>query len=391
MAERVRIAYICGSRYCGGAERYLQLLVGHIDRARFDPALLTFGGRGLDPLRAAVRDAGIPVVDVEYQSFASARGAARFGAQIAALHPDIVHLNLPGPFDCHYGLPALFARMRGVRHVVSTEHLPMIRPFAKAKLLRGLSARAIDRVITISYDNRIHLLRNHRVDPARIRVVYNGIPDPGPLSTCRGEPGRPRLSGVDILMVGALERRKGHALMLQALRSLPEEYRLTIAGAGPEEENIRALIQSAGLAARVALLGQRDDVAALIAASNLVAVPSYLEATPYVILEAMAAGRPVVASRIYGIPELVEDGVTGLLVEAGDAAGLARAVERLGRDPESAAAMGVAGRLRFKESFSIERSVAGTLEVYAELLAGAPGAQGEFPGSSGESRPSVEL
>lgn len=363
MTERIRVVYLSSAEYTGGAEHYIELLAGHLDRRGFDPALVTLGSPGIEGLRDAARAKGVPVIDVSWPSTFSAAGCGRLRRAIDGLRPQVVHCNLPGPFDCRYGLPAVCARMAGVRAVVTTEHLPMVPSFARARMLRALSAGSIDRVITVSRDNVGHLERNHRVDPAKIRVVYNGIPDPGPPSF-----GRRNGRTVRILMAGSVEGRKGHDTMIAALGRLDGRYRLVIAGEGPDRERIASLVSASGLGDRVELLGPRDDIPSLMAASDILAVPSLLEATPYVILEAMAAGRAVIASGIFGIPELVKDGVTGLLVPPGDPEALAAAVLTIGERSAVSEAMGRAGRAAFEDRFTIARCVAGTVAVYSELL-----------------------
>lgn len=366
MAGRTRIVYISSAEYCGGAERYIELLAGSLDRERYEPTLVTFGAPGLEELRETARRDGVEVIDIVWRTVINAAGWRRLRRVIAERRPCIVHCNLPGPFDCRYGIPALCARGAGAAGVVTTEHLPMVPSFAKARLLRGISARAIDRVITVSRDNVSHLERIHRVDPARIRVVYNGIPDPGPpdASPSGGEEVGRR---VRILMVGSLERRKGHETMIEALGRLDDRYQLVVAGTGPDEHRIRSLASRAGLGQRIELIGRSNDIAGLMASCDILAVPSLLEATPYVILEAMAAARPVVASRIFGIPELVEEGVTGLLVDPGDSHALATAVRRIGDRPDTARSMGDAGRRAFEMRFTLRRSVDQTEAVYDEL------------------------
>jgi len=375
MGDRTRIIYVSDAEYFGGAERYLELLAGGIDRGRFEPVLVTFGAPGLERLRSSARCDGIEVIDLSWPTTFSAAGWRSLRAVTADRRPCIVHLNLPGPFDCRYGIPALCARRAGAAGVVVTEHLPMVPSFAKSRLLRGLGARAVDLVITVSRDNIVHLERNHRVDPARVRVVYNGIPDPGP-PVPAAAPGE----CVTVLMVGAVEKRKGHETMLAALGTLGRRYRLAIAGTGPDEGRIRSIAAASGLQDRVDLLGRVEDVPALLTASDILAVPSLLEATPYVILEAMAAGRPVVASRIFGIPELVEDGITGLLVEPGDPEALAAAIRRVAEAPGAALKMGSAGRRAFEDRFTLGRSIAGTESVYEEILRRGSSVSVEFDG-----------
>jgi glycosyltransferase involved in cell wall biosynthesis len=361
---RITVAFISGAAYTGGAEKYIELLAGGLERERFETVLITSGSQGLESLRSAVRNAGVSNETTDGRPLASPRGARQLLQILRRLRPDIVHVNMPGPFDCAFGLPVSVARLSGARRIVTTEHLPMVESFAKAKILRYLHMRHVSRFITVSEDNRIHLVHRHRVPEEKIRVVHNGIPDPVPAGLAsRSGDGR-----VNLLMAGALEERKGHRVILSVMELLPDGISLSIAGDGPLRAVLEAESGSEKFGGRVNLLGSVEDMPGLISRSDILVVPSLLEATPYVILEAMAAGKPVVASGIYGIPEQVEDGVTGILINPGDVVSFAEAILRLSTDSELSSKMGEAGRKRYRERFSLERSVAGTVKVYEELL-----------------------
>ncbi len=361
---RRRIAFVSGAAYAGGAEKYIELLACGLDRERYEPVLVTSGSPGLESLRAALTNAGISNETTEEKSLSSAGGASLFSGIMRRLRPDIVHINMPGPFDCGYGLPASLARLSGAGRIVTTEHLPMIGSFAKAKFLRSIHMGRVSRFITVSEDNRSHLVNNHGVPAAKVRVVYNGTPDPG--YNVAGS--RASDAPVNLLVAGALEERKGHMVLLSAMDRLPERIRLDIAGEGPLRGELEEALASGKYGGRVSLLGRVEDMAGLIARSDILVVPSLIEATPYVILEAMAAGRPVVASAIFGIPEQVEDGVTGILTKPGDVDSLAEAVLRVSEEPGLIGKMGGAGRKRYEDRFTLERSVAKTVEVYEELF-----------------------
>jgi len=354
--DRKRIAFVSCSAYAGGAEKYIELLAVALDRDRFEPVLVTTGSPGLGSLRSAVMKAGVPVED--------AGGSSAIYRVLRRIRPDIVHVNMPGPFDCSYGLPASLARLSGVRRIVTTEHLPMVRPFTKARVLRSIHMPHVSRFITVSEDNRKHLREKHGVPPGKIRVVLNGIPDPG-----RGVGTGGNADGtIDLLVAGALEERKGHRVILSAMDRLPGHIRLFIAGEGPMRGELESALAAGRYGDRVTLLGRVDEMQDLISRSHIVVVPSLLEATPYVILEAMAAGRPVVASSIFGIPEQVEDGVTGILTRPGDDISLADAILRLSADPEMMLRTGEAGRKRYEELFTLRKSVDRTEAVYEEIL-----------------------
>ena len=181
-----------------------------------------------------------------------------------------------------------------------------------------------------------------------------------------------------VTYVANLFAYKGHSDLVDAARRIADAFpsiRFLLVGADAGEEgNLRRRIEALGLGRNVLLVGPRPDAAAIVAASAFLVHPSHQEGFPNAILEAMAAGKAVVATRVGGIPEAVEDGRTGLLVPARDPAALAGAVLSLLRDPDRARAMGEAGRMRVEEEFSIGKMVEGIESLYVELLARkAPG------------------
>lgn len=367
--KRPAVLFFSDAAYEGGAERYLSLLGPGLDTERFDARLVIASGARLSSLAEAFAGNGLPVY--ETGRIGSRRGAANFRRLVGRLDPALVHINKPGPFDALYGLVAPFSRLAGARHVVSTEHLPMVRPFAKSRLLRRFADPFVERVLTVSEDNRGHLARLHGVDPARVRVVHIGIPDPGSSASTAFpvETGVPPGTFV-ALAVGALEERKGHRFAIDAISRLRSNAHLAIAGAGEERSRLAARAAAGGIEERVHLLGHRRDVPALLAAAGCLVLSSTLEATPYVVVEAMAAGVPVVASDVYGLPELVEDGKTGILVPPGDPSALAAAIDALATDPERRGCMGAAARRRYEERFTLERHVRAVVSVYDEVLGG---------------------
>ena len=149
---------------------------------------------------------------------------------------------------------------------------------------------------------------------------------------------------------------------------MTQNYRAVIVGDGPERQSIDGLIESAGLRDRVELLGERDDVRDVLSHADLFVLSSRSEAMPMSILEAMAAGLPVVASNVGGVPEVVVDDQTGLLVPPGNAAALASAIERLLGDRELRIEFGARGLERARTTFSLDRFRADHLRAYRALL-----------------------
>lgn len=231
--------------------------------------------------------------------------------------------------------------------------------------------RAARRVIAVSEAIR-GVLCEGGLDAAGVRVVYEGVPDrpPAPggaqaLAALGIPAGAPVVGNV-----AALAGHKDHATLLRAARLVLErqpQARFVIVGEGEERPRLEALHGELGLGGRCVLAGFRADVDALIPAFTVFCLSSRMEGLGTSLLDAMAFARPVVATRAGGIPEAVEDGVTGRLVPPCDPRALAAALVEVIADPARAAALGRAGRRRFEERFTADRMVDGTLAVYAEV------------------------
>lgn len=364
-----KVVFFSDAPYTGGAEKYLHLLASGLDRSRYEPSVVICRAEKLKRFREWLERDGIPVHEIEWEGVFSIRGARSFARIVRELSPQIVHLNLPGPFDSKYGLAAPVARRAGAVGVIATEHLPMIGSFRKARILRGISGRFIDRVITVSVDNRNHLVGEHHVHPDKIRVVYNGIPDlRGPTGAIRRSEKAGSARGMEIVMVGALEERKGHRLMIDAMTDLPDDVFLSIIGEGELAASLAEFAARRKVAGRVRFSGYRDDVASILSEADLLVLPTALDAAPYVVLEALSSGLPVVASGIYGLPELIMDGRTGILTAPGDREDLLKAVRRMYAEPGLRARMSESCRRDYLERFTIGKSVLATMAVYDELF-----------------------
>jgi glycosyltransferase involved in cell wall biosynthesis len=174
--------------------------------------------------------------------------------------------------------------------------------------------------------------------------------------------------------VGNLIERKGHAVLLHALaaiggRGTHVPWRLAIAGEGVERPRLEALTREYGLTDRVRLLGARNDIPDLQAGADVFVMPSLWEGLPLAVLEAMVAGKPIVASRTSGIPEAIEDGRQGVLVPPGDVQALADALWRLMNEPELRASLGRAALERARSRFTIAAMVDQYERLYRQYLA----------------------
>jgi len=225
--------------------------------------------------------------------------------------------------------------------------------------------RQLDRVICVSREAALSYVDSD-IPEERVRVVRNGIEPLFARADRLGLPGDARL----VIGVGRLTEQKGFDLLLDAAAELRTTH-FYLVGDGPLASTLQAGIEGRGLGERVRLLGRRDDVPALLAGANVLAMPSRFEGLPIAALEAMSLGKPVVGTRVCGLTEAVVDGSTGRLVPQGDAGALARALDEVLSSPHLAAAWGAAGRRRQREEFGAERLAAETAAVYDEVLAGA--------------------
>jgi glycosyltransferase involved in cell wall biosynthesis len=217
--------------------------------------------------------------------------------------------------------------------------------------------------ITNSRATRATLLKARWLQPEAVKVIYNGI-DPSPIDSAI--PARLEMpeDAVVIGFAGRLERRKGLLDLMRAWPTVAGEVpnaHLVIAGKGPGEPEAR---QTLGDAPRVHWLGYRDDIPSVLRAIHIAVVPSHWEGFGFIAAEAMAAGLPVVAADASSLPEIISDGIEGMLFPAHDVVALARALVRLSRDAGLRARMGAAGRARVVGQFGVERMV----DEYEQVL-----------------------
>lgn len=364
------VVYYCDASYTGGAEKYLYYLAKFISSERFRTHVIFDQDSSADKFVSLLSDEGLPFTDLSETKNPEKAKYSRLAGLLRKLKPDILHINLPGPFDAGYSLIAPLARIVRVKNIVSTEHLPMVSSFTKSRLLKGLGTRFINRVITVSYDNKMHIVRNHHIPERKIRVIYNGIPDPGKNIDYSLDSSGKKECGkrFNLVIVGSLEERKGQADAVKLMKRLPDYVNLYIVGDGEAKPELEELCSNLRLEERVNFTGFIENMFDFLSGMDLMIHPSRVDATPYVILEAMAVGLPVVASGIYGIPELIQDKRNGILTKPGDVGALAEAVMLLLGDRELYIDMSRSARERFLHKFTIENCIKDTVNIYNDLL-----------------------
>jgi glycosyltransferase involved in cell wall biosynthesis len=336
-------------------------------RAEFEPVVVS-SGEGDLPSRLASEHVEFHALPLASKG-SFLRSAWRLARLIRSLRPQLIHLH--GHFAGSIGQLAVI--VAGRPPTVYTVRWPAYSSDRNAYtrgrnwLVEWLSCAAATRVVAISEHDRAELVRRRLCSPKKLSMIHNAvavIPD-----VTSVEP--PRNGKVTIGFVGRLVEQKGCDDLISAfqlLGSTREQARLLIVGDGPLRGELEAQARSAGLNDSVEFLGFRIDASRLIDRMDIVAVPSQFEPFGIVAVEAMAHERPVVATAVGGLTESIQDGVTGILVPAGDRQRLANALAELIRSPETRAAMGRAGRARVIDRFAPERVVEAYTRLYRELI-----------------------
>jgi glycosyltransferase involved in cell wall biosynthesis len=367
----VRVLHIQKVRGIGGSERHLLALLPALARAGIEVHMcaLTAGDSGA--FTVPMERAGVATTRIAAGPHFNPMLALEIVRVIRRVDPDLVHTHLVHA-DL-YGLPA--ARLAGVPAVSSAHGTPAF--YRRAPLRRA--GKAVGRIpkwrIAISEHVRSFLVDLGLGQPDRIRVIHYGL-DAGPWQ--RGQAARSGVrdslglepSDVAVGIAARLIDGKGHRTLIKAVRrarAARPGVKLLVAGTGPLLEELRA---EAGPDDAVRLLGFVDDVPSFMAACDVCAATSdaaLSEGFGLSALEAMAAGRPVVATRVGSLPEVVTPD-TGLLVRPDDVDELAVALGRLADDPALRAELGRAGALRAMRVFGLERMVQRTVELYGTTV-----------------------
>lgn len=371
------IAFFTDARAWGGAEVYLMQLLAGVRAAGLEPRVFCADRRGADAWVEELDRRGYSVE--RYRPTKEFNPLGYFTARRLLKGAELVHINKTHPRNSLLAIAA--ARLSGARVVVATEHLapapeshfPMGRRIIT--LLVRCTNRLLDMTIAVSELSRDMLIENYRIPPERIVAIRNGM-DVGRFDeevdavAVRAEFGLTPDDRVAIL-VGRFEARKGHSCAMEAAELASARVpglKMIFAGDGELESDLRAEAEKLGVSGRVTFAGFRRDIPRLLAASDVLLLPSEDECLPLVILEAMSSRLPVIATDVGGISEAVEDGRTGILVSPGDAEGLADAMVDVLGDRERGRAMGLEGRRKVEAEFSLEACTAAVFGVYDELL-----------------------
>jgi len=355
MAQRIRVLYVVNDFVAGGAERHLIELWRRLDRGAFEVTIACFRREGSFAAEAGA--VGWPIVDLgmnrRIYDAAGLRGLLRLVTLIREFRPDVVHGYLFGPNL----FAAIAGRLCGVPAVVVAKRNVDAFESPRQVAVQWLAHRLATHVTAVSdavAESSVAL----GVPRARITVIPNGV-DVARFADRPADRARLGINGglPVIGSVGCLAARKDYGTMLEALalmRARGREVQAVLVGDGRDRLELEGKAQSLGLADRVRFLGERSDVETLLPAMDVFALSSREEGIPNALLEAMAAGRPAVATAVGGTPEVLTDGETGWLVPPGSPEALAAALEQAIGDPAEAARRGAAARSAAEQRLGID-------------------------------------
>ena len=362
----------------GGAERVAMEIAMRLDQSRFESVFCAsryWQGLELDSVQEAERRmdaAGVRYVGLgrrnstDLHEWLSLRGILR-RERVDVLHAHMFGSNFWGTVIGRLArVPVIVAH----EHTWSFEGRPVRRFVDREVIGRGSSV-----FIAVSRDDQRKMIEIEGVNPKKILHVPNGIAPPPPPTGAdvRAELGIP--AGAPVIgTVSVLRPQKALDVFIRASAQLLGEdpdLRVLLAGDGPLRDELTELVHSLGVQDRLLMLGYRSDGPDVIAALDVAVSSSAFEGSPLAVMEYMESARPIVATRVGGVPDLIEDGVHGLLAEPGDVPGLAAAIRLMLTDREGARRMGEAARERRRREFTVDLMVRRLEALYERLVEGA--------------------
>lgn len=374
---RPHVVHVLDRLSVGGMETVLLDVIA-ATRTEYSHHVICLRERGVRAVRAEAM--GVSVESIDKRAGKDLAAYGRLWRRLQALSPAIVHSYNIGALEA-----CVPARLAGVKYIVHAEHgRDVSDPYGenrKYRLMRRALAPLISRFVPVSRDLAAWLIRDIGIAERKVVPVCNGIdtarfaPDEssGYPRHSSANPAAPDKRPIAIGSVGRLDAVKGFDTLIDAFAVLCRRFpdrpmTLEIVGDGPERGNLVRCIEDLGLVDRVVLAGPRDDVETFLQSLDIYVCSSVAEGIALTVLEAMAAARPVVATRVGGNPELVDAGHTGVLVEPKAPEALADALAAYVENPQAAAAAGRAGRARAVAEFDLAVMADRYRALYGQLL-----------------------
>ena len=338
-SDRIKVAVVLMQFGYGGAERMVSLIVSHFDLSKFDVRVFCVYGNPLgNIMESMVIGHGVPIEHLGKGKGFSLKGLLAVWKALSAFSPDVVHTHLSA---CVYCAPWVIVHkpiMLHTLHNVPENELGSLKRFVMRFMYKFHKAVPV----TISDSNRSLTAKYYGLASSRVETIVNPVDIK---AFQNAHPADWSKRTWDFICVARLAEQKNHKMLVEAAASLirGDEFhsgldaRIALVGIGPLEDSIRALIKEHGLANNIELLGKRDDVAELLHDSKGFVLSSLYEGLPMTVLEAMAAGLPVIATSVGGVPDIIDG--NGILVKSGDTDALVRAMRLVIGDIDKRATM----------------------------------------------------
>jgi len=357
----------------GGAERLVVHLIEHLCRERFSPVCICLESPQGTHYEARVQASGAPLHFLGKGAGASGGALRQLSALFRQYRPAVVHTHIIG---LNYAYPLMLwyrtpARVHTVHSIALRERGVRVGAWVRTLAFRYRLGGVVPVAVAAEVRASIQQLYGYADPP----LIPNGVPTdeyaPNPDRRMRWRQTHGiELHATVLAHVGRFAPPKNHPLLIEAFARVRADtpLYLLLVGGGELENAVRAQVARLGLETRVRFLGIRADVADILNASDVFVLSSEVEGNPLSVMEAMAAGLPVVSTAVGGVPELVRDGVTGRLVPSRDAEALAQAIQALVSDPTRRQAMGTAARQHAIAHFDIRHTVRQYENLYESLL-----------------------
>ena len=367
--DKLRVVTFLDTLVTGGAERMAVTIAARLDPERFESTVCVYKPSRQAPLASGLEAAAIPVLHLNRSHQAALWNWKPLLQLLRQERTHVLHSHKTGPNV--WG--TMLGRIAGVPVVVAHDHAGgPDRTRMRHVIDRELIGRGADAFVTVSEAHRTSMIDVEGIQPDKVRVIRNGIERLRPATTdLRRDLGLSANAPV-VGTIAVLRPEKALEVLIEAAGLLAPRFpslRVLIAGSGPEEHRLRDLVRRLRLEETVCLLGFREDIADVLAALDVAVFTSDREGMPLAMIEAMAAGRPIVATRIEGIPELVTDGEEALLVPPRHPKALAEAVARLLEDRDLRDRLGARAQERQRRELDIQTTVQAFQDLYDELFA----------------------
>ncbi len=350
LAHRTRVMHVTLGTQVGGMEKLLVEFAKFVDRSRFELSFASLQARG--QIAEQIESNHCPVFEFHKREGVRPLVVARLAHQLRKSRTQVVHTHNTAAF--FYGV--LAAKIAGVRRIIHTRHGQRFGASRRETALFYWLSKLAHRIVSVSEDGR-QLSLSEGVPSDRLVTILNGI-DLRKFAFAGSQPMGPAV------LVARLSPEKDVASLLNAIPTVlrmlgpkAQGFSLNIVGDGSTRCHLETLAQELHLAQHVKFLGHCNNVPEILAEASMFVLPSLTEGVSLTLLEAMARGLPVVATRVGGTPEVVVDGQTGLLIPPQSPHEIAGAIVQLYQDPSTAQRMGKLGRQRVEQQFSIERMI----------------------------------